>query len=249
MKTKLTLVGAGPGDPGLLTLKGLDAIEQADVILYDALVNKDLLALNSTAIKIDVGKRGGKKSTSQREINKLILNHSKYYRNLVRLKGGDPFVFGRGKEELNFAKMFGIEVEVVPGISSAIGLTSTLGISLTERSIASGFWVLTASLQGNQFNKDIALAARSNSTLVVLMGLVKVEQIAQEFKKAQLPDKPVMFVSKGSLPNEKIIFSTIKNIVQDVTKYKIESPAIIVIGDVLKEHAWQTTVELKTLLN
>ena len=156
MKPKLTLVGAGPGDPDLITLKGIKALNEAKVVLYDALANEALLShAPQDALKIFVGKRGGKRSVPQERINQLILSYASVFGNVVRLKGGDPFIFGRGKEELDFAKRFGIEIEVVPGISSATGLTATQGISLTERGIADGFWVLTASLRDNKFNEDL----------------------------------------------------------------------------------------------
>ena len=172
IKSKLTLVGAGPGDIDLITYKGVKALKRADVILYDALVNKELLDYTKpSAIKVFVGKRGGKKSTPQEKINQLIVSYALLFGEVVRLKGGDPYVFGRGYEEVSFAQKNGIETEVIPGISSSTGLTAINNISLTQRGIADGFWVLTASKVGNKFNEEITLAAQSNSTVVILMEL------------------------------------------------------------------------------
>ena len=136
-KPKLTLVGAGPGDPDLITVKGMKAIASADVILYDALVDKDLLNYAKTdAIKIFVGKRGGKRSIKQEQINLLIVKYAYQYGSVVRLKGGDPFVFGRGHEELEYAENFGILTEIIPGITSAISVPALQGIPVTRRGIS-----------------------------------------------------------------------------------------------------------------
>lgn len=235
MKPKLTLVGAGPGDPDLITLKGIKALNEAKVVLYDALANEALLShAPQDALKIFVGKRGGQRSVPQERINQLILSYASVFGNVVRLKGGDPFIFGRGKEELDFAKRFGIEIEVVPGISSATGLTATQGISLTERGIADGFWVLTASLRDNKFNEDLRIAARSNSTVVVLMGVRFISRIAEEFRNEGKDNLPVLVIQEGSTANEKVISTTVGRLITDAQINKIKAPAVIVLGEVAR---------------
>jgi uroporphyrin-III C-methyltransferase len=149
MKNKLILIGAGPGATDLITLRAIERLQKAKVILYDALVNEKLLDFApQDALKIYVGKRGGKPSFTQEKINQLIVSYALVYGEVIRLKGGDPFIFGRGLEEIFFAKKHGIEAEVIPGISSATGLTALNQISLTHRGVADGFWVLTASKKG-----------------------------------------------------------------------------------------------------
>lgn len=234
IQSKLTLVGAGPGDKDLITFKGIKALQRAKVVLYDALVNKEILDYtNPKAIKVFVGKRGGQKSFAQEKINQLIVSYALVYSEVVRLKGGDPFIFGRGYEEIAFAEKNGLATEVIPGISSSTGLTAINNISLTQRGIADGFWVLTASKIGNQFNEDITLAAQSNSTIVILMGVRKLRQIAKVYKGYGHFDLPVMIIQNGSLDNEKVVKGSIANIVEVAEVNDVSSPAIIVIGEVL----------------
>ncbi len=241
---KLTLIGAGPGDKDLITWKGIKALEEANVLLYDDLINSDLLKwTKEDAIKIYVGKRGGRASFSQSKINQLIVSYAMIYGNVARLKGGDPFIFGRGLEEIDFAKKNGLETAVIPGISSAMGLATMQDVSLTQRGIADGFWVLTASKIGNEFNSDISLAAQSNSTVVILMGvkkLNKIVEIYQEYKKEQLP---VMIIQNGSMINEKVIIGNIDNIVEKSKVNNLKSPAIIVIGKVVNKKKQQELVK------
>lgn len=242
--SKLTLVGAGPGDADLITLKGIKALQHADVILYDALANTELLDFaKPSAIKVYVGKRGGQRSFDQKKINQLIISYAAIYGEVVRLKGGDPFIFGRGYEEIAFAEKNGLATEVVPGISSATGLTAINNISLTQRGIAYGFWVLTASTAGNQFNQDIALAAQANSTVVILMGVRKLQQIAEIYKDYGQFDLPVMIIQNGSLPNERVVSGSISTIVQKAADHEVEAPAIIVIGEVLNHRAQHEVVK------
>jgi uroporphyrin-III C-methyltransferase len=242
--SKLTLVGAGPGDKDLITLKGIKAIQKAKVIFYDALANTELLDYaQKDSLKIYVGKRGGQASFDQEKINQLIVSYAMIYGEVVRLKGGDPFIFGRGYEEIAFAEKNGIETEVVPGISSSTGLTAVNKISLTQRGVADGFWVLTASKIGNEFNDDIALAAQSNSTVVILMGVKKLKQIVTVYSGFGKNDLPVMIIQNGSLPNQKIVRGEIKNITYLADVNQIEAPAIIVIGEVLKYKEQQELVK------
>ena len=177
IQPKLTLVGAGPGDPELITIKGINALKNADVILYDALANKELLQFaKKDTIKINVGKRNGKHSYKQEDINQLIISYAFTYGHVVRLKGGDPFVFGRGFEEIQFAEAFNIETAYVPGISSSIAVAGLSGIPVTHRGSANSFWVLTATNSKGELSPEIKLAAQSNSTVVILMGLSKIKE-------------------------------------------------------------------------
>jgi len=249
MKNKLILIGAGPGSADLITYRGLKRLQKAQVILYDALVDEELLDLaNANAIKVFVGKRGGQPSFKQEKINQLIVSYAAVYGEVIRLKGGDPFVFGRGLEEIDFAKKNGLEIEVVPGISSATGLTALQQISLTQRGIADGFWVLTATKQEQKFNKDIALAAQSNTTVVILMGVRKLAEIAEVFKKFGQNNTPVMIIQNGAKEGEKTVISDVEHIVLEAKMKEVKSPAIIVIGNTLKTQI-KETAPILTYLN
>jgi uroporphyrin-III C-methyltransferase len=230
----LTLVGAGPGDAELITLKGIKAIQKADAILYDALACTDLLAYaKPTAVKIFVGKRAGQHSLKQCEINALIVESAQKYGHVVRLKGGDPFVFGRGMEEMLYAEENGIPTEVVPGVSSALSVPALQRISLTHRTAADSFWVLTGTKTDGTFSKDLRLAAQSTSTIVVLMGMHNLSEIIDVFRGVGKTDLPIGIIQNGSLPNEKAVFGTISTIFEAVIAEKIGAPAIIVIGEVV----------------
>ncbi len=233
MKGKLTLVGAGPGDPDLISLKGIKALQAADVILYDALVHPELLDHAPGASKIYVGKRAGRHSFKQEEINELIIEHALPGKSVVRLKGGDPFIFARGKEEIEYAETFGIETSVIPGISS-VNLPGYYGIPLTVRGINESFWVVTGTTSAGKLSDDVELAAQSSATVVILMGLRKLSQITDLFKRHGKADTPIAIISKGSLEDGKVIFGTINDIL--TKKEKIESPGIIVIGDAVGTH-------------
>ncbi len=232
IQSKITLVGAGPGDPELVTLAGKKAIENADVILYDALVNTELLAWNKTAIKIFVGKRKGYKRFSQEKINSLLVNYALTMGHVVRLKGGDPFVFGRGSEEMEYANNFGIETTVVPGISSAISVPASIGIPLTKRGIARSFWVVTGTDLNDELPPDLILAARSSATVVVLMGMGKLGKIVANYKLIGKRTEPIAIVQNGFWPNQKSIIGSIDTIEYLVAKNNLSNPAVIVIGDV-----------------
>lgn len=234
---KLILIGAGPGAADLITLRGIRTLSKAKVILYDALANTELLDFApKDALKICVGKRGGKPSFSQEKINQLIVSYALIYGEVIRLKGGDPFIFGRGLEELIFAKKNGLETEVIPGISSATGLTALNQISLTHRGVADGFWVLTASKRENEFNEDLILAAQSNSTVVILMGVNKLNEIVEVFESFGRKDTPVLIIQNGSTPQEKVIVANVKSIQLKAKEEQLESPAIIVIGEAINAY-------------
>ncbi len=240
---RLWIVGAGPGDPELITLKGLKAIQSADVILYDALASPELLEHAPCGCrKIYVGKRRAKKQFPQEEINQLIVFYAIRFANVVRLKGGDPNVFGRGHEEMEYAMRRGITVEVVPGISSSIAAPSAAGIPLTKRGINESFWVVTGTLSSGEMSHDLELAAKSSATVIVLMGMTHLHKIALLFQQARSPHEPMALIQEATLPGQKITIGTAADICKRATENKICSPAVIVIGNVVAESALQNSM-------
>ncbi|MGZ9674907.1 uroporphyrinogen-III C-methyltransferase [Flavobacterium sp. GNP001] len=232
----VTLVGAGPGDPDLLTIKGAKALAEADVVLYDALANEEILTYApKKSIKIFVGKRKGCHEYSQDQINQLIVDNALTYGHVVRLKGGDPFIFGRGSEEIDFIESFGIPTSVVPGISSSIAVPAYQGISLTKRGVSESFWVITGTTSDRKLSNDVALAAQSSATVVILMGMSKLTQIIDLFQKESKGETPVAIIQNGTTAQEKIGVGTINTIELVVAQQQLSSPAIIVIGEVVKE--------------
>ncbi|HEY8933753.1 MAG TPA: uroporphyrinogen-III C-methyltransferase, partial [Cyclobacteriaceae bacterium] len=183
---------------------------------------------------ISVGKRAGKHSFTQDEINDLIVESAFLHGHVVRLKGGDPFVFGRGYEEIEFANSFGIETEVIPGISSALAVPASLNIPVTARKISESFWVITGTTQAGAISGDVALAAQSTATVVILMGLGKLEEIMNLFHAAGKQNTPVAVIQNGTLKNEHCVIATVSNITEKVKHEGIESPAIIIIGEVVR---------------
>jgi len=234
IKPKLTLVGAGPGDPDLITLKAIKALASADVILYDALANDVLLEhAREDSIKIFVGKRYGCHALSQDEINILIGEYAFSHGHVVRLKGGDPFVFGRAQEEIDFAGNLGIEVSIVPGISSAIAVPASQMIPLTSRGVAESFWVTTGTTRSGDISSDIKLAAQSTATVIILMAMSKLEQIMDIFGRAGKADTPVAIIQDGTTLNEKMVIGTVRDIHFRAAYAGIGNPAIIVVGEVV----------------
>ncbi|MBE9488821.1 MAG: uroporphyrinogen-III C-methyltransferase [Bacteroidetes bacterium] len=233
---KLTIVGAGPGDPDLITLKAIKALESADVILYDALINEDLLSYTSQeAETIFVGKRKGCYAYQQDQINELVVSRAKSHGHVVRLKGGDPFIFGRGAEEIDYAKQFGIETYMIPGITSALAVPAYKGIPLTKRGTSESFWVITGTTKSHKLSGDIALAAQSTATVVILMGMGKLNEIIRVFMAENKQNTPVAIIQNGTMENENFGFGTIETISRVVKDKELSSPAIIVIGEVVKE--------------
>lgn len=234
---KLTLVGAGPGDPELITVKGVKAIAKADVILYDALVHPDLLDYATESCeKIFVGKQVGVCQFKQEDINNLIVTNALQGKHVVRLKGGDPFVFGRGHEELKYAQASDIPVEIIPGISSAYSVPELQRIPLTRRGINESFWVITGTTRDHKLSTDVRYAAESSATIVVLMGMRKLSEITEIYKSVGKKDMPVAVIQQGSTANEKLALGTVSTIVDEVTKHQVSSPAIIVFGEVVTLH-------------
>lgn len=233
---KITLVGAGPGDPDLITIKGMKALQSADVVLYDALANEDLLAYApEDAQKVFVGKRADKHAYTQLEINDLCVQYALQYGHVVRLKGGDPFVFGRGHEEVQYAHEKGVEVSVVPGISSAIAVPASVGIPVTRRGFSDSFWVLTGTTSDGDISQDLRFAVKTDATIVILMGINNLHNIVACYKAEGKSALPVAIIQNGTLPNEKAVFGTIETIEAIVKENDIKAPAIIVVGKVAAE--------------
>jgi uroporphyrin-III C-methyltransferase len=236
IKPNVKIVGAGPGDPDLLTIKAYKAIKNAKAILYDALIGQDILDYApSDAQLLYVGKRVNNHSYSQDEINKLIVDYAFNYGDVVRLKGGDPYIFGRGHEEYEYVSSFGIDVEVIAGISSAIAVPELSNIPLTKRGVSESFWVLTATNKKGELSKDIRQAVKSDATIVVLMGVGKLQKIVQLYQQNERGDLPVAIIQNGSLKNSKTVVGNVNSIVEDAKRKKVGTPGIIVLGEVVKE--------------
>ena len=231
---KLSVVGAGPGDVDLITVKGIKALQKADVVLYDALVDPQLLEYAIKAEHIFVGKRKGCYAYQQQQINELIVHRAQQDLHVVRLKGGDPFVFGRGAEEMEYAAAYGIEVAVVPGISSSVAVPASLDIPVTKRGSSESFWVITGTTKEHQLSTDIHLAAKSKATVVILMGMFKLPEIVASFKQEGKSTTPVAIIQNGTTADEKIGVGTVSTIETEVERLELSNPAIIIIGEVVK---------------
>ncbi|EKE04024.1 MAG: hypothetical protein ACD_20C00118G0014 [uncultured bacterium] len=235
MENKVYLLGAGPGDEGLLTVKGLDCIKNADVIVYDNLVNENLLSNAKDSVeKIYVGKKINQHTLQQEEINKLLVQKAKEGKNVVRLKGGDPFVFGRGGEEALELKKENIPFEIVPGISSSIAALAYAGIPITHRAVSTSFHVITGHEDPTKEEEsvDYQALAQLKGTLVFLMGLNNLPKIrSQLLKYGKSPDTPAAVISKGTTADQRVAVGTLDNIEQKLDG--ITYPAIIVVGDVI----------------
>jgi uroporphyrin-III C-methyltransferase len=231
MAARVTLIGAGPGDPELLTLKAARALGAADVVLVDELVNRGCLAhVRSDARIIEVGKRGGCKSTPQAFIEKLLILFSQQNKNVVRLKGGDPFVFGRGAEELEALRSEGIEVEVIPGITAGTAVPAALGIPVTHRDFARGVTFVTGHTKDGTEPNWHALA-RSGTTLVVYMGLRSLTRILSSLSAAGMDAAtPACIIENGTLHSQKERVATLGTLSGD----GFAGPALIVIGEVVR---------------
>ncbi len=233
----LILVGAGPGDPELITLKALRALASADVILYDALANDALLQhARPGAVTRFVGKRYGCHALSQQEINQLILEYAFSHGRVLRLKGGDPFVFGRAQEEIDAARQAGIPVEVIPGISSALAVPASQMIPLTCRGINESFWVTTGTTQSGSISPDLLLAAQSSATVIILMAMSKLETIMEIFTAYGKGETPVAIIQEGTTAAEKMVTGTVKDIYFRAQYAQMANPAIIIVGEVVKLH-------------
>lgn len=231
---KLTVIGAGPGDVELITLKAIKALQSADVVLYDALVATELLEYAPQAENIFVGKRRGCYSYQQEQINELIVGRARTHGHVVRLKGGDPFVFGRGAEEMEFAAAHGLAVAMVPGISSCLSVPASQNIPVTKRGSAESFWVITGTTKEHKLSNDVKLAAKSSATVVILMGMSKLSQIVECFKREGKSETPIAIIQNGTRINEKVGVGTIASIEKVVARKQLANPAIIIIGEVVR---------------
>lgn len=236
IKPKVTLVGAGPGDPDLLTLKAVKALKKAKAVLYDALVNEEILNHAPNAEKLFIGKRKGNHKFTQDEINDLLVEYAQKYGYIVRLKGGDPFVFGRGKEETDYLESFGIKTAIIPGITSAIAVPAAVGIPVTHRNLSESFWVITGTTSNRKMSEDIKLAAKSTATVVILMGMEKLSEIIFTYKLNNREKTPIAIIQDGTKTEEKTGFGTISSIEKIVEEKQLSSPAIIIIGEVVNGH-------------
>lgn len=236
MNPKLTLIGAGSGDPDLITLKAIKALKVADVVLYDALANEELLDYcPAHCQKIYVGKRGHQPSVGQDSINFMIVEKAFECGHVVRLKGGDPFIFGRGIEEIEYANQRGIETAYIPGISSVMS-GGFQNIPLTARGVVEGFWVMTATKAETELANDLRLAAQANATIVILMGMHRLNYILEQFRVNNKSEMPVAIIQNATLPNEKMVVGTVGTIEDLAKKQNIKAPAVIIIGEVVKYH-------------
>lgn len=230
---QISLVGAGPGDIELISVKGLNRLKKANVVLYDALVNEELLTYAPTAKKIFVGKRKGFKAYEQDQINQLLVDTANEFGHVVRLKGGDSFVFGRGMEEIQFAQEHAIPTEVIPGISSSISVPALANIPVTHRGLSNSFLVLSATLADGSLNPELQKAAALNATIVILMGLSHLEKIADIFLENSKSNTPAAVICNGSLPEQEIITGTIGTISENYKASLVKGPGVIVIGEVV----------------
>lgn len=242
----LTVVGAGPGDAELITLKAIKALQNADVVLYDALVNKELLQYASQAEQIFVGKRKGCYTYQQDQINELIVSRAKSHGNVVRLKGGDPFIFGRGAEEMEYAASHRVEVAMVPGISSSVAVPAFQNIPVTKRGSSESFWVITGTTKAHKLSKDVHLAAKSSATVVILMGMGKLSEIVALFQSEGKSETPVAIIQNGTTSEEKIGIGIVSTIEQVVQEQGLSNPAIIVIGEVVRHREQLLKVQQET---
>ena len=223
------LIGAGPGDADLITLKAVKALNKADVVLYDYLANEEILAhAPDNAEKIYVGKKAGEHYKTQDEINELIINEAKKHENVVRLKGGDPFVFGRGGEEILALMEHDIKFEVIPGVTSAIGAPTSLGLPVTHRALTTSVTIVTGHEDPTKAESQVHWDYTAD-TLIILMGIGKIKENTSEIMKYRSADTPVCAIESGTLPDENVVFGTLG----DISDKKINTPAILIIGNVV----------------
>ncbi|MRX63635.1 uroporphyrinogen-III C-methyltransferase [Maribacter luteus] len=247
---KVSLVGAGPGSEDLITVRGLRVLQSADVVLYDALVSDGLLSLIDSDIpKIYVGKRCGQHSFTQDDINIMIVENAFRFGHVVRLKGGDPFVFGRALEEIEYVESFGIPVSVVPGVSSALAVPASQGMPMTLRGVSSSFWVMTATKRDGSFTEDLKFAAQSSATMVILMGVRKLKEIVDEVNKYRGSSTPIAVIQNGTKANESCEISSLGNVDNIIGVIDVTQAGIIVIGEVVAKHPTFFEEEVQRVLH
>ncbi|MCW8348777.1 uroporphyrinogen-III C-methyltransferase [Vibrio sp. ZSDZ65] len=238
---EVALVGAGPGDPELLTLKALNYLQQADVVLYDYLVSDEIMALvPESTVLVCVGKRAGHHSVPQEKTNQLLLEFAQSGHKVVRIKGGDSFMFGRGGEELQVLAQAGISFQVIPGITAAAGATAYAGIPLTHRDYAQSALFVTGHLKSNSDDMDWSTLARPKQTLVIYMGLMKSDHIQQQLVlHGRSPEVPIAIIERGTQQTQKVFVGQLKDLADLATN--AQAPSLIVVGEVVelaKDLAW-----------
>jgi len=236
---QVSLVGAGPGDPELLTVKAVKAIQAATLLLVDDLVSPGVVALASPKARtVYVGKRGGCKSTPQAFIEKLMVMAAREGENVVRLKGGDPFIFGRGGEEVEHLRAAGVQVQVVNGITAGLAAVSSLGVPLTHREHAHGVVFITGHARpgsdGTDWRALAATARDARLTLVIYMGVSGAARIQQELLTGLPPSTPVAVIQRASLPDQRHAVTTLGEMATTIAREELQSPSVIVVGDVVR---------------
>ncbi|MCW8916939.1 MAG: uroporphyrinogen-III C-methyltransferase [Magnetovibrio sp.] len=240
------IIGAGPGDPGLLTLKAAECLKIADVVVYDRLVSDEILAMvNPNAEKIFAGKAARDHFMPQDEINQTLVDLARLDKTVVRLKGGDPFIFGRGSEEAMFLAEHDIDFEIVPGITASAGCGAYAGIPLTHRGYVTGVRFVTGHCQaGQHLDLNWKSLADPKTTLVIYMGLINIQKISDELIKAGLPaDTPAAGIERGTTPDQRTITTTLENLPQCIERAELKAPSLLIIGKVVelsKTIAWHT---------
>jgi uroporphyrin-III C-methyltransferase/precorrin-2 dehydrogenase/sirohydrochlorin ferrochelatase len=231
---RVALVGAGPGDPGLLTLRALRLLNEADVILHDRLVAPEILALaRRDAEAIEVGKQAGHHHVTQDGIHALLLEHARAGKFVVRLKGGDPFVFGRGGEELEFLRAHGIDYEVVPGVTAALACAAYAGVPLTHRDHAQSVRLLTAHGRDELNSPDWPALAKDRQTLAVYMGVAGLDTLRDQLvAHGRSPDTPVALVENGSRRDQRVVTGALRALPELAAAHAVQSPALLIVGEV-----------------
>ena len=222
------LVGAGPGDPDLITVKAVKILKDADVVIYDRLANDEILKYAENANLIYVGKKAGEHYKTQDEINQILINEAKNYQKVVRLKGGDPFVFGRGGEEMLALLKENIPIETVPGVTSAVGVPTSVGLPVTHRGVATSVTIVTGHEDPTKSEKQVKWDFKAD-TIIILMGVGRLEDNTRELMKYRDPKTPVCVIENGTMPNERIITGTLENI----ARKDVKSPALVIVGHVV----------------
>ena len=236
----ITLVGAGPGDPELISLKGIKALKNANVILYDALVDESLLVYApASAIQVFVGSPVGDNSFSQATINQLMVDYAMNFGHVVRLKGGDLFIYGNGYEELEYAASYSIPTAVIPGISSAIAVPGLQGIPVTYEPFGKSLWILSALSATGEISEQVWEAARTQATVVIMQGYEKLAEIVTIFQQAGKGNLPAAAIQNGTFPNERVAVGLVNTLEELVDEKGIDhsGPVLLVFGQVVRLHA------------